>query len=410
MAGITTTTLSGALKTVYAKGIGKVMYAESPLAGMIPKLEAFYGDGVKVPVQYSGNAASSATFSSAQTGAGTSSNRYAGFTLTRKKMYALGRIDREALWATKSDTGAFIRELKASTDGSLYSIGKKFALGLYGNGGGALGQVSSSATVASTTLLLTNPNSVIGFERDMIIKTSTADGTSGSLNSGSVTLTGVTRGMDSSALLAGANFSAGISSIATNDYIFQDGDFGAWITGLAGWVPSSAPGATSFFGIDRTADTRLGGLRLTGTGYPIDELVQRMATLVYREGGRLSHFFMHPIKFHDLCLALQSKGVTKVEGKSSDATVGYSGIQVATPSGFVEVYADPYCPSDRIYGLKLDTWCFYSLGKVPHFVEDDGKDILRMTDEDSFEWRIVYMGNLGCNAPSHNIVATVSAT
>lgn len=410
MAGVTTTTLTNVIKTMYAKGLGAPLYDDCPFFGMVPKKAIFVGKTMEQPVQYSGNAAVGNTFGSVQTAAASSSNQYGNFSLTRKKTYAVGTIDREALWASKGDPGSFVRNIKSELDGSLYTMKKRLAAYAYGNGGAALGVVSASATVASTTLLLSNPNDVINWERGMILRASANDGTSGALRTGTVTITGVNRdSLTSGSLTAAANFSTGISAIAAGDYLFNNDDFGNAFTGLAGWVPSSAPSSTAFMGQDRTVDTRLGGLRFTGTGMPITEVLLNMATLVAREGGKITHFFMHPVQMLNLQLALDSKAVY-ISGKSSDATVGYDGIKVATPFGWVEVYADPYCPSNRIYGLKMDTWCLYSLGEVPHFVEDDGNQILRMTSEDSFEWRIAFMGQLGCSAPSYNIVATVSAT
>ena len=410
MAGVTTTTLTNVLKTLYAKGLGSALYDDCPLFGMLPKKAIFTGKTMEQPVQYSGNAAVGNTYASVSTAAASTGNQYGNFSLTRKKTYAIGTIDREALWASKGDPGSFVRNTKSEFDGSLYTMKKRLAAYAYGNGGCALGQVHASATVASTTLLLANPNSVINWERSMILRASAADGTSGALRTGTVTITGVNRdNLDTGSLTAAANFSTGIAAIAVGDYLFNNDDFGTAFTGLAGWVPSSAPASTAFFGQDRTVDTRLGGLRLTGTGMPITEVLLKMATLVAREGGKISHFYMHPVQMLNLQLALDSKAVY-ISGKSSDASIGYDGIKVATPFGWVECYADPYCPSDRIYGLKMDTWTLYSLGEVPHFIEDDGNQILRMTSEDSFEWRIAFMGQLGCSAPSHNIVATVAAS
>lgn len=82
------------------------------------------------------------------------------------------------------------------------------------------------------------------------------------------------------------NSAAAITAFADNDYLFPRGDIDGEIKGLEAWIPAADPGATSFFGVDRSVDvTRLGGLRKDLSGKPIEEALMEACELTYREGA-----------------------------------------------------------------------------------------------------------------------------
>jgi hypothetical protein len=80
------------------------------------------------------------------------------------------------------------------------------------------------------------------------------------------TVAAVNRMAASNQITLTANLNS-VSGVASGDFIVPEGDLvtpGTYLcmAGLQDWIPASAPGATAFFGQDRTADTtRLGGQR-----------------------------------------------------------------------------------------------------------------------------------------------------
>lgn len=334
-------------------------------------------------------------FATAQ--ANKTSSQLKDFVLTRKSFYSLASISNEVLEASKGNSNAFMEAATTEIDGAIQSATRQLAVSLYGTGSGTIGQVANSS-FATTTLTLTEPSDVTNFEVGMKLQVSATNG-GGSVRSGTLTVVGVDR--DAGTLTTSVNLSSGISAIAQNDYIVVEGNYDAMLSGLRAWVPDSAPGATPFFGVDRTADvTRLGGIRFDASAMPIEEGLIAAASRVAREGGKPTHCFINYAEYADLEKALGSK-VQYVDLKVS-ADIGFRGIVINGPRGPIKVIADQNCPAGRAFMLQLDTWKLYSLGKAPKILDADGMKMLRESSADAVEVRIGYYAQAGCRAPGWN--------
>lgn len=396
------TSFDAALKQHYTDDmVMNMVYKDNPLLALLAKYENFGGKNLPIPIIYGNNQRRSASFSKAK--ANSSTSKVTDFVLTRDKDYAFAAIDNETLEASQGDANAFMEASTVEIDGAIQSATNALARDLYGNGGGAIGQVSNSS-FATTTLTLTNPEDVVNFEVGMILETSTTDGTSGSVKSGTLTVVGVDR--IGGTVTTSANLSTGIATIAQNDYIFPEGDFGARLKGLAAWLVYGGASATSFFGVDRSVDkTRLGGLWGDYSSMPIEEALIEGAALCNREGGRISHFFMNDMKYADLEKALGSK--VQYVDLQGPAQIGFQGIKVNTSKGVAVALADRNCPINKCFGLTLSSFKLYSLGKAVKFIGGDGLKMLRLDSEDGVEARIGGYRQMGCRAPGYNINMTI---
>jgi hypothetical protein len=79
--------------------------------------------------------------------------------------------------------------------------------------------------------------------------------------------------------------------------------------------------------------------------------------------------------------------------------IGFRGIKVIGPKGDIKVVPDQNCQANVAWGLKLDTWKHYSLGKSVRVIDTDGLQMLRQASADGVECRYGYYANLGCRAP-----------
>lgn len=59
---------------------------------------------------------------------------------------------------------------------------------------------------------------------------------------------------DAGTVTVDADNSGNTDTIVAGDTMNVAGDYNAKVTGLAGWIPSSAPSSSLFFGVDRTVD------------------------------------------------------------------------------------------------------------------------------------------------------------
>ncbi len=403
MASLDVTTVTAVLKEVYPNGLPKsLVYKNAPLLAVLPKdTEAQgYGKQIHVPIRYGDPQGRSASFTKGRTAM--TPSKFKAFDVTLVQDYGFCQVDGEVVDRMKSDRGSFIRAMKPEIDAALRQLRNSLVHAIYRNGGGALGRISSGSNTATATITLATTSDIRFFSPGQILGAATTDGTSGSQESGTVTVSSVNR--NTGTVTATGNFTAGIATCAANDYLFVDGDFGAKVSGLDAWVPASDPGATTFFGVDRTADVmRLGGIRQDFSSLPIEEAIPRLLERMAREDASTDCIVVHTTDWTNLAIALGSK-VTygQMDAYDEDVKMGFKTITVVGPMGQVEILADPNCPPNVLYALQLDTWTLYSLGDIPKMLDNDGNVVLRNVTSDGVEAQLVYRAQLACDAPGWN--------
>lgn len=403
------TALDGAMKQYYTNDrVENMVYDDNPLLALMPKMESFYGRNMEIPIIFGNPQGRSANFVRAQTRGLATSTKVSGFLLTRAKDYAVAYIDNETILASESNEGAFLQAATVEVDGAINAATRSLAIAQYRQGYGEIGQIGS---ISTNTITLLNVGDIVNFEVGMELDLSAT--ISGALRAyGSSTngllVTNVNRntGVITVSGAGVTDATNGIPTAAASDFIFVRGDHtsGALtkVAGLEAWVPATDPTSTAFFGVDRSVDvTRLGGLRLDGTALPVEEALIEGAALVAREGHKLSHFFMPYSQFSALEKALGSKvQYTDIE---ATAQVAFRGIQINGPRGPIQVVPDQNCPSNRMYGIAMQYWKLYSIGKAPRPIDTDGLQMLRQGAADGIEVRYGYYGNMACRAPGANI-------
>jgi hypothetical protein len=411
MAAANTSTLSNVLKQLYPQSyLWKVLYENNPWFGMVPKSEDFGGRDLRLSLMYAPTSGRSQDFTAAQ--AQKAGARYAGFTLTRNTDYSLFSITTEAIRASKGNANSLVEGLKAEGDAALYALKRSASTALFGNGGGAVGQIASTST---NTLTLVNASDIVNFEVGDTIVPSLTDGTSGVVIADPQVITAIDR--DLGVLTKTGNWNAG--NYANDSFVFHVGDFGAKIRGLAAWLPATAPalGVDSFFGMDRGIDpTRLAGVRYVADT-TVDSTMERCfinaSARVAREGGRPDLLLCNPVDRARLVNEIGAKTKydkqTATSPKGQMASIGYETLVIDGGGGRMDVVADLNCPQNRCYMLQKDTWKLFSLGAMPGWLTEDGAQVLREASADALEGRLGYYAQLGCQAPGWNATIDISA-
>ena len=392
-------TVTEALKEHYKPlRVQNMVYKDNPLLAMMPKYTKFGGENMPIPLIYSNPQRRSATFATGQ--ANTSTSALKQFLLTRVKDYSFASITGESIKATERDSDAFLRYATMEIDGAIHSLTRSLAVAMYRDGSGSIGQSEDNPNGSYADLTLINADDVTNFEVGMEIAfyadSSGKPGADRGQNR-------IIQSIDRNAATKQITFTANIHvDVAYTDHLVIAGDKDAKVTGLDGWVPSAAPGATAFFGVDRTADvTRLGGNRFDGSALPIEEALIGGASQVAREGGRPDHCFVDFATFANLEKALGSK-VVYSESKARDVDIGFAGIDVRGPRGTIKVIPDQNCQPNVAWMLQLDTWSLNTLGEAPMFLDLDNNRMLRESAADAYEVRLGYYGQIACNAPGYN--------
>jgi hypothetical protein len=403
MSAATEVTHAALLKRIYPEDkVEKLMYDNNPLFAMMPKGYEFFGESEHRAIRYAHTVGRSADFGTAKANKqGSSVTKMLVTTVTDFSLYSVGgRLIR----ASSSAKGALVNALTEEVDAAMDAMNRSFGWGVYNNGGGALGKIASGTTGATVTL--DTIDDIVRFEVGQWLQASSTDGTSGSVRAGRVQVTALDRDAGTITVSGNWNAAGNIPLIGATDYLFADGDFGARMSGLKAWIPTTAPGATSFFGLDRSVDVvRLGGARIPGTNLSIVEAVKKGLQVGYRNGAKTSHIFMNDKNFLDLDLELQSQKRyvdTKVAG------VGFTGIEFVGHGGKpVEIYPDSNCPLNTSWGLQMDTWSIEGPGKFPFIDATDGNKMLREESADAFEGRIKSYHQMICKAPGRNWVVSL---
>lgn len=393
----TVTNLSALYKVLYPKDVPyDLTYADFPFLAMMKRNEGFFGESMKVPLKYGNNSGRSATFSTAQTNSSNTSN--VAFFITRDKDYAVAKIENEAIEAAEQDQGAFVRTYKHELDGAMKKAIISEAISLAEDGSGVIAQIDSGVTLASTTLTLRDPESVVRFEVGDIIQLASGRASDSTLRTGTLTIVAIDR--NNGVLTTGANIST-ISGATVNDYILIQGDWQAKPKGIGAWIPESDPTSATFFGVDRTPDlVRLSGVRDDFSALPIEEAMVKAAKRLMREGSNADYGFLNYDKFAELENALGSK--VQYVDVMSPIGIGFRGIKIHSGKRPITVLADMTVPSDRLWLIQNDTWELASLKKSIRLLDQDGNKSLRVSNADAQELRIGGYKQFLCKAPGWN--------
>jgi hypothetical protein len=416
-----------ALKELYTGDdyMKDLVYKKNPLMALLPKDESpsgFAGKYIPVPLIFGTPQGRSATFSNAQNNQ--TAPQLASFFVYRVANYQLATITNELLEATKDNAGAFIDEAKLVMDSAFRNISNDLAADLYRGGTGTRATAPAFTTNGSTTacsVTLTNRSDVNQIEVGMVLVASASDG--GAPSTDTVTVTAVNR---NSGLISGTSSVSPSNTLSTNwtaaNYLSIQGDIpGAGaagtsaylkVSGLAAWGPAAAvSGADSFWGVNRSADSRMVFTVAQNTSSEtIEEALIDAACQVAEIGGEPDYCFMNFSSYAALEKSLGSK-VQYVDVKHEEADISFSGIRIHAPYGPITIIPDRNCPPRLAYMLDLKTLKFRSLGKAPHILTYgmEGLEGLRVGTADALEIRIGYYGNLICNAPCWNCVVALSA-
>lgn len=389
MGAATPTTHDAIIKHMYPdpNDVLVAMYENNTLFAFLKKSFDGYGKNWHLPVRIAHTAGRSHSFDAAN--ANKNASAVVEYQINVTQNYSLYSVDGRLQRQTANSKGAFVEAFEFELDSAMDAMKRNMGYEPYLNGGGAIGRVGTSPAAAATITLL-NINDVVKFEKNQPIVSSTADGTSGAVKFGFVTLKAIDRDLGTLTVNQPTwDDPTGIPTIAINDFLFTAGDFSLGIKGLEAWVPATAPvGGDNFFALDRSVDpVRLAGSRLDVRTLGPEEQVQKMCQVSARNGGKLSHIFQNDLDFLALILALGSRRT--IVNTEVDAQVGFEGVKVATGVGTVEVYSDYNNTQGVAWGLDLDKWEIKGPGQFPFIEARDGNKILRADSADAFDGRII---------------------
>lgn len=326
--------------------------------------------------------------------------------------YGAANVTGAAIDQSKGDANALVDAMVGEFDGAFIDLGQQLGADLFGNGGGAFGQISAGSNVATATITLADTSKMFNFWQGQLLQASADDGTGGGgTRSAGATVTLSKVDIIAGTLTATGNWTAGIAAVVAGDYLFQQGNYNGAFKGLAGWLPYGAnprvAANDSFNSVNRSVDPiRLAGVYFSGGGAQKTESMMKAAGLVQRMNGRPDHLVLNPMDYVDVELDMGARIQYVTVEAFENAQVSFDGIRLATAYGMITLLMDIFCPLGRSYMLELDTWLLPSVGEVPRIAGPgvDGLEWLRNAASDSYQARFKYIASSYCSAPGKNAV------
>lgn len=397
MAGSDLTSVSHIYKRKYSDAqVEEVASREHPTWAMIRKEGGFSGELFAYALDHSFPQGVAGTY--AQAVLSVSSSKGKQLVAYRKPKFGVITLNGEAMAACSND-GALYDLVTKESDRIIKEVGDSLAFDLFRDGNGIRGRRASAST---NVITLTDANDVRNFKVGMTVG---ADDTSTGLSprSGTTYVTAI----DEEAGTITLNSAAGITSFADNDYLFRAADPGTCVEGFEACTPLTAPGATSFRGIDRTTDiVGYSGVRVATSSGSIVADLGTIGVKSSLRGKKLSRGVLNPVNFWAISQLLGAK--VEYDSPGGTAEVGFEFINITTPGGKMKIYSDPDCPANR--GRAFDPAAHYikHLKGLPHVRTDGngGASMTRLVSEDAVQLDVRSWSNYFQNDPSaHGVIA-----
>lgn len=408
-ATISSASTTAALRIRYKDGVDKLDYDDKPtLFKMAPREEDFKGESYVFALNVDGTQGVAPTITEAQANLAQSPNyRY---TVTRVRYYSLARVSGEAQQAAQG-AGAMLNLWEHEVERATYMINRELAFQFWRSGNGVRGTISASATVASDTLLLSDPEEAAYFSVGMRVVASATAGSA--LLPGVVVVSSVDR-VTGTVKTAGGNWSTQIAGLAVSHKLYRygdapDGGTNKLLTGVAGWIDQ---GASALFGLSAAqrgaAAAQLGGQLVSASGVPLEELGVDLSNRLLKQGARSPDLLvLHPNQGAKVRKALIGRSsYNRIQVKSAVANISFKGFEVDGAEGNIATLEDITCPDGSALMTRKATWRMHTLGKCPQILNFDKQEMLRVATDDAYEIRIGMYGQAECRIPHDSVLAT----
>lgn len=407
-------TLSTLVKEAYPDDeVGNMIMQGSLLFAEMGKDWKAKGTPTRVPVKFSSQSGSGNDFAESQL-AYDEAQRIA-FRIPYHDDFALFRITDKALAVCQGDEGAIADVLDEVTDDAYQRIERNMHRAMWRNGSGQLGVMASGT--GGTTIQLASPADIVHFQANDMIESYTGDGTLVTAGDGTYYRIATVNEDDGTITKTGGNWGAVAGTFDDGDGLYLRGTIGKAVRGVSAWIPATAPGATLYYEVDRTANpTALGGVRcpaLASDG-SIRSFLIRFASRLARGKAKPTHCGMNPVDFGQLCDELgdlvkyEMVMPKNAQGMPIQGAVGFPALIVTVGSGIIKVFSEADIPYGLCYMLTMSTWKIRG-PHAPKILGADGLKMARMTTAAAYEGRFGCFWHIACNAPGLNGVGDLSA-
>lgn len=407
------------LKTHYAPDrLADLISQENKFLGMVKRRKGITGRTYNHSLLWGPGGGRSGSFSQAQAMAALTGGQVSQFALPLIANHSVANLSADLIEESESDVGAFVDAISMVSDTTAKDFANSIAVRLYRGASGAIGQISSDTNVASPVLKFAVAQDSFSVEvgQALALAASEVTGAQKAFGSGAHGLyvkavdylSGqVTVGVSPLASAASVNLNDatdGCPTVAVGDYVYVVGDRNNALAGIADWIPFGAvSGSDSFFGVNRSASTRLTGSYLDASSgsQQLSSTIEDAGRIVADQKGQLSDIFMSHKNLTALSKEMGSRYMNTDAGSKGE--FGFPEISVHTSAGVVKCHGDRACPGNRMFGVNMDTWELLTVGEPVYVWNKDGRMWRAIPTDAGMEIRFYSKIQLKCSSPRDNI-------
>lgn len=371
---ITITNADAALKDYYLDAVNAQLNGEvSPFFNAIAKTgENVFGKDVKIAVAKGGMAG---VVAGAEDGDLPSprTNRYYGVTLPLKNIYGTIEISDKAMRASENSAGAFVNLLNAEMEGLVAGAKANFARMLYGDGNGLLCTVKSKKS--ATVIVVNNAKSYFNGLKVKI----------GNLTA-VYTITAVDT--EKKELTVDTEFTE-TQTVSGGEKICLAGADGNELIGLAGIFDG-----TTLYGYTKSTDSYFQPYvqHIVPSDLSESDIVDVIDAIEENADGKVNMILCsHKVRKQIAKLMSASRRIVN----TADIAAGYSSIVIND----VPVYADKFCPDDRIYFVNTDDFALNQLCDWAWLEDEGGRILKQVAGKAAYSATLVKYAELVCKKP-----------
>jgi hypothetical protein len=398
-----TAQITPALKHRYTDKKVETLSFKSPTFAAIPK-DTDYGGDLYVGAVRSGIPSTISASDTVAFGSGGSASTYLQWQCPWYDFYGSANITGRAIDRANGDANALVKAMAGEFDGVFEAMGQVLGSTIWGNGGGAIGQISSFTNSGASPCVITlaDVNTCINFWVGLTLQTSVDDGTASGGVDSAITLATVTA-VNITAGTVTVSFT-GAGPLVANHYLFVNGCYGSVFPGIPAWIvpPTVTVTSATFNGVNRLTDvTRLSGTNYNGGGSSkLDSLIQ-LAIQIHRLQGKVDFCPLNHSDYADILKEGQGR-VLNATISSYEERISFPAVKLQTPTGELALVPDAFVPTGFAWMLQMDTWLLPSMGKVPKVLSADDLDWLRQGGADAYQLRIGSRATTYCQKPWAN--------
>ena len=263
-------------------------------------------------------------------------NRYANITAPLKNIYGTIEISDKAMRASRESSGAFVNLINAEMEGLVSSAQHNFRRMLFGDGSGKLCEIETkiSGTVYTVD---TVKDYFAGMQVDVYTSL-------GAISANGVYVTAVDKKANT------VTFSAEITDLIEGGAVYVHGSKDGELTGLGAIF-----GGNTLYGFSKTADPYFAPYIADGKGTLNEGMLSDILDYMEENFNSKINVILCSYKTRKKIASLADANRRVVN--TIDVHTGYGAVSVND----VPVYADKYCPDDKIFFINADDFALCQL-------------------------------------------------